>query len=231
MNHFHFQLYDRPLGAFAGPAVVTAGGKAIVTAAGGQAHATLYDKTGAALTNPISLTRGAGDFYTANAVNAVDLFILTAEGHSVQLWNVSSGGLADVVVNRDARNQTLVIPFSVADQLADNTEVDTGLDLIDGMVMQPFPYIKVVTIDAAETINFGTGEAVPADGGDADGFGSAVSVATAGLVADTGSALLNAVEYIAPADSLTWTLSAGSDTATGYIFLPYRLLTTGNPTI
>lgn len=232
MRRFKFQLQDSGLGGDnAGPSIISAGGKCMVTAAGSQARATLYDSAGAALANPISLTRGGGVFYTANTVEAVDLFILTGEGHFVNLWSVGPDELNEVPVNRDDRDHTLVIPFSVADQLANATERDTGFDLIAGMVMKPFPYIKVVTVDAGETIDVGTGEVVPADGGDANGFISALSVASAVVVGDTGSALLNAVEYVAPAHSLTWTLSDGSDTATGYIFLPYRLLNTGSPII
>ena len=229
---FEFQLQDRPLGSDqAGPSIIGTGGKCLVTAAGDCAKATLYDSSGASLANPISLSAGRGTFYTLDTVEAVDLFILTGEAWSVQLWSVAADELHLVPVDRSNRQQMLVVPFSVDNQLVDNTEVDTGLDLIVGMVMQPFPYIKVVTVDAGETVDVGTGEVVPADGGDADGFMSAVSVASAVLVADTGSALLNAVEYLAPADSLTWTLSAGSDTAEGYIFLPYRNLVTGTPTI
>lgn len=232
MYRYKFQLQDRPLGGDnAGPSIIGSGGKCLVTVAGDCAKATLYDKDGDALTNPISLTRGGGEFYVANTVEAVDLFILTGEGYATTLWSVAAGELNEVPIDRSDRNQTLVFPFSVDDQVSDNTEVDTGLDLIVGMVMQPFPYVKVVTVDAGETVDVGTGEVVPADGGDADGFVSLLSAATAGIVADTNGALLNAVEYIAPADSVTWTLSAGSDTAEGYVFLPYRLLNTGSPII
>lgn len=231
MRKYKFQLQDRQLGAFAGPAIIGSGGKCLVTVASDCAKATLYDKDGAALANPISLTRGSGEFYTANTVEAVDLFILTGEGYATQLFSVGPDELHEVPIDRSNREQTLVFPFSIDDQVSNNTEVDTGLDLIAGMVMKPFPYIKVVTIDATETVDVGTGEVVPADGGDADGFMSLVSVGTSGLVADTNGALLNAVEYIAPADSVTWTLSAGADTAEGYVFLPYRLLNTGSPII
>lgn len=232
MFHYKFQLQDRPLGAFAGPAILTAGGKAIVTSAGSQAKATLYNKDGTSMTNPISLTRGSGEFWTADSVTAVDLFILTGEGHSVQLWSVGPDELHDVPVDRGNNHQMLVLPISIADQVTDNTEVDTGLDLIVGMVMLPWPHIKVVTIDTGETVDVGTGEAVPADGGDADGFISLADVGTAGLVKDVNGALIaSIVTYIAPADSLTWTMSAASDTATLYAFLPYMLMTTGAPTI
>lgn len=231
MRKYKFQLQDRPLGAFAGPSIIGSGGKCLVTVAGDCAKATLSDSAGASLANPISLTRGSGEFYTANTVDAVDLFILTGEGYSTQLWSVGPDELHEVQIDRSNRMQTLVFPFSIDDQLADNTEVDTGLDLIVGMVMQPFPYVKVVTVDAGDTVDVGTGEAVPVDGGDADGFISALSLATGGIVADTGSALLSAVEYIAPADSVTWTLSAGAATGEGYVFLPYRLLNTGSPII
>lgn len=229
---FEFQLQDRGLGSDqAGPSIIGTGSKCIVTAAGDPAKATLYDKDAAALANPISLTAGRGEFYTVDTIEAVDLFILTGEGFSVQLWSVEADALHLVPVDRGNLQQMLIVPFSVDDQVTDNTEVDTGLDLIVGMAIQPFPYVKVLTIDANETVDFGTGEVVPADGGDADGFMSLVSVATAGLVADTNGALLNAVEYLAPADSITWTLSAGADTAEGWFFLPYRNLVTGTPTI
>lgn len=229
---FEFQLQDRPMGSDqAGPSIIGSGGKCLVTAAGDPAKATLYDKDGAALANPISLSAGRGEFYTVDTIEAVDLFILTGEAFAVQLWSVAADELHLVPVDRSNKQQMLVFPFSIDDQVTDNTEVDTGLDLIVGMVMQPFPYVKVVTIDATETLDVGTGEVVPADGGDANGFVSALVLDTAGLVADTGSALLNAVEYLAPADSLTWTLSAGADTAEGYVFLPYRNLVTGTPTI
>lgn len=231
MRKYKFQLQDRPLGAFAGPSIIGSGGKCLVTAAGDCAKVALTDAAGAALANPISLTRGSGVFYTGNTVEAVDLFILTGEGYSTQLWSVGPDEMHEVPIDRSNRAQTLVFPFSFDDQLANNTEVDTGLDLLIGMVMQPFPYVKVVTIDAGDTVSVGTGEVVPADGGDADGFVSLLTLATAGIVADTGSALLNAVEYIAPNDSVTWTLSAGAATGEGYVFLPYRLLNTGSPII
>ena len=229
---YKFQLHDRQIGAFAGPAITGSGGKCIVTASGSQAKATLYDSAGAALANPISLTRGGGEFYTASTVTEVDLFILTGEGFSVQLWDVGPDELHTVSVNRDNRHQMLIIPISVADQVSDNTEVDTGLDLIVGMVMLPWPHIKVETIDAGETVDVGTGQAVPADGGDANGYIAAASVATAGLVKDVDGALIAAIiTEIAAPDSLTWTMSAGSDTATLYAFLPYMLMYTGSPTI
>jgi len=231
MQKFKIQLQDRPIGAFAGPAIIGAGGKCLVTAAGSQAKATLYDKAGAVLANPVSFTRGGAEFYTANTVAAVDLFIITGEGYATQLWSVGPDEINEVPINRDSRSGVIVFPFSIADQIADATEVDTGLDLVVGMVLQPFPYFKVVTVDATETIDVGTGEVHPVDGGDANGFITLGVLDTAGLVGDTGSALLNAVEYIAPAYSLTWTLTTGADTATGYVFLPYRLLNTGSPII
>jgi hypothetical protein len=232
MRKYKFQLQDRALGAFAGPSIIASGGKAIVCAAGDPAKATLYDADGAALANPISLTRGSGVFYTANTVEAVDIFILTGEGYSVQLWSVGPDELHEVSVDRDNKFQMLVLPISVDDQVTNNTEVDTGLDEIVGMVFLPWPHIKVVTEDATETVDIGTGEAVPADGGDADGLMSAVSVATAGLVADVNGALVTAItNYIALGDSITWTMSDGADTAELYAFLPYMLMASGNPII
>jgi hypothetical protein len=232
MLRYRFQLQDRALGAFAGPSVTGTGGKAIVCAAGSQAKATLYDSAGAALANPISLTLGAGTFHTANTVTAVDIFILTGEGYSAQLWSVGPDELHEVPIDRSNLHQMLVLPISVADQVTNNTEVDTGLDLIAGMVMETWPHIKVVTEDATETVDVGTGEAVPADGGDSDGYISAAALDTAGLVKDVNGAYISSiVTHIALPDSLTWKMSDGANTATLYAFLPYWLMLTGTPTI
>jgi len=232
MLHYKFQLVDRPIGAFSGPAIMGAGGKCTVTAAGDPAKATLYNEDGTALSNPISLTRGSGEFWGANTLTAVDLFILTGEGFSVQLWSVGADEVNEIAVDRGNRSQMLILPISIDDQVSDNTEVDTGMDDITGMIFLPWPHLKVHTADATETLDVGTGEVVPADGGDADGLMSAVSLTNTGLVADVDGALITAItNYIAAGDSLTFTFSAGADTGEAYAFLPYLLMTTGTPTL
>ena len=225
MLKYKFQLVDRPIGAFAGPAILASGGKAIVCAAGSPTKATLYDADGAALSNPISLTLGSGEFYTANTVTAVDLFILTGEGFSVQLWSVGPDELNEVPVNRGNNHQMLVLPFSIDDQVSDATAVVTGLTLVVGMVFLPWPHVKITTVDAAITVDVGIT-------GDEDGFISAASTAVLGLVKDVdGTLIASIVTYIATAVALHYTFLTAADTAEGYAFLPYMLMITGTPII
>ncbi len=227
MLRYRFQLQDREMGGFAGPAIIASGGKCLVCAAGDPAKATLMDADGVALANPITLTRGGGIFYVADtAANAaVDLFILTGEGHSIQLWSVGPDELHDVPVDRGNTRQMLVLPFSIDDQVADATAVDTGLDLAAGMVFEPWPYVKIVTTDAGITVDAGIT-------GDEDGFISAASTTTGGLVKDVDGTLITGITtYTAVATNLLWKFLTGADTAEGYFFLPYMLMITGTPII
>jgi hypothetical protein len=225
MLKYKFQLQDRPLGAFAGPSILTTGGKAMVCVAGTPGKATLYDSAGASLANPISLTRGSGEFYTANTVTAVDLFIMTGDGQFVTLWSVGPDELNEVPVDRDNRHQMLVLPFSIADQVSDATAIASGFTLMVGMVFLPWPHVKITTIDAAITVDVGIT-------GDENGFISAADTATLGLVKDVdGTLIASIVTYIATAVALKYTFLTAADTAKGYAFLPYMLMTTGSPTI
>lgn len=227
MLKYHISLQDRGIGHQSGPAIIGAGGKMLVCPAGTQARATLVDINGAALSNPIALVRGAATFYVANnAANAaMDLFVLTGEGFSVQLWSVGPDEINEVPIDRDRRHGMLILPFSIADQVSDATAVNSGFTLVVGMVFLPFPFIKVVTADAGKTVDIGVA-------GTENGIISALSLTTLGLVKDVDGSLINAITtYLATAIALDWTLSTGSSTGTGYIFLPYMLMNTGTPII
>jgi hypothetical protein len=115
-----------------------------------------------------------------------------------------------------------VIWFGVSDA----TEVDTGIDFLYDTLIQHVQ-IEVVTVDATETYDVGllsTGT-----NGDADGFVDGASVATAGyplVTLTTSGALMDDGtnfdpdgHYVVSANeqSLTYTGSAGTDTAVGYI--------------
>ena len=223
---FEFQLQDRPLGSDqAGPSITGTGGKCIVTEAGGQEYLTLYDADGGALTNLISLTAGRGVFYTLDTIESVDIFILTGEGYSVQLWGVKADALHQVPVDRGNLHQMLVVPISIADQVTDATAVATGFTLIAGMVFLPFPMVKIDTVDAAITVDVGIT-------GDEDGFISAASTASAVVVTDTnGTLVASTAVYIATAVALKWTFLTAADTATLYAYLPYMLVKPDTPTI
>jgi len=77
-------------------------------------------------------------------------------------------------------------------------------------------HIRVTAIDATETLDVGT---ATAESGDPDGFLSAVSVGTLGLVADNGALLSTLAGHIADGKSIVFTSTAGSDSGQGYVYL------------
>lgn len=234
---FSLQLMDRSRGQSMGAAIISAGGLAIVTAAGDPAKATLYSPIdGTALSQPVSLVRGNLSFAVAESVESVDLFIQCPGGQFVALRAVTAGA-NDIWVDTLNPQQMLVIPFSM-DDLTANTETDTGFDEPANAIFLPTPAVRVVTLDATETIAVGTATAAS---GDPDGFLDDVTVATAVLhkatIANSGNTLgalfevqdsanagdLTHEGHVSTAKSIVLLLSAGSDTAEGYVYLPYML--------
>ncbi|MRR49368.1 MAG: hypothetical protein EG825_00395 [Rhodocyclaceae bacterium] len=239
MQKVNFQLYATGAGSQSGEIITASGGFVIATAANDATKATLYDKNGASQANGLALTNGGATFYVADSVSSVDLYIMTPGGQFVVKTGVI--GTVDIGVDTSIRNQVAKIPFSATDSTA-ATEKDTGYDLPLYSMVLPTPAILVTTIDATETINIGLLSSETA--GDADGFIAAASVGTAGLVngtlangANTMGALFEVQDSanagdLAPsahvvtgsnATSITYTLTTGSDTAEGFIILPYVL--------
>lgn len=232
MRKYQFQLKS----AIDGKKVSSSGGKCYVTAAGGTAKATLYNADGSALANPISLTNGKILFHTADAIASVDVYIQTPTGHFVVQKGVAPSGDASLLYDNKTLETTFVIPFNIADTTA-AAETSTGFTL-PGAVL-PHPAVDVITVDATETIDVGT---LSSDSGDADGFAVTLSVATAGYIKATvvnGATTLGALMYVqdsanagdeAPEQNVsmigkqvTYTLTAGTDTAAGFIVLPVAL--------
>jgi hypothetical protein len=143
-------------------------------------------------------------------------------------------GPNEIFVDQNQRHQVAVIPFDEVDQAGDNTETDTGFNTGLDKFWLAHAFIEVVDIDAGETIDVGTDAG---SGDDPNGFIAAISLATARNVKATlltGAVTLGALlqlanttvlheGYISPASDgdITWTLSAGADTAAGFIYLPY----------
>jgi hypothetical protein len=217
--------------------IARAGGFVYVAAAGTTAKLALTDKDGAALANPLALTNGSFDFNVPDTTAAVDLFIQSPTGHFVVLTNVKPSGDASVFVDASQLQTTMVIPFNVDDQTGDNTETRCGFTQTGAV--QPNVSVQVLTVDATETVNFGT---LSTDSGDADGYVVGVSVATAGYIKATGvngattlGALLIVQDSANSGDKFpeqntsqigkefTYTLSAGADTAAGYFVVPVQL--------
>lgn len=232
MKKFNFQLYER----LNGKIIRDSGGVVYVTGADDAAKATLMDKDGASESNALSLTNGGATFYTANSITSLDLYIMTPGGQFIVEKGITPGE-HDLYVDVQQRHQCMVIPFSM-DDLTANTETDTGFDEPSNAIMLPDAAIRVVTVDATETIDVGTDST---DSGDANGFIAAASVANAAVVNGTianGSNTLGALfevqdsanagdltheGHISGGKSITLTTSAGSDTAEGFIYLPYLL--------
>lgn len=227
--------------ALSGELISAAGGMVMVVAAGGAAKVDLFDMNGTAIANPVAFTNGYVEFQFDADTDSVDLYGVSPTGHSFVAKSVEPAGPNEINIDTSAAHTVLVVPFSAADQTADNTETDTGMDLPANAAVLPNPLLRVLTADANETINVGL---LSTDvGGDADGFLVAASVATAGVVKGTVAAAGNTMGAlfevqdsanagdIAPeahvivstARSVTYTLSAGSDTAAGLILLPLIL--------
>jgi hypothetical protein len=234
---YSIQLRDHRSGEL----IQASGGKVYVAQTGSPAKETLYDMDGAALANPVALSNGRMSFQVDADVNSVDLYIMAPGGQFVTYPGVAPGGPNEINIDTGQRHQVAVIPFSIDDTMA-ATETDTGFDMPLHAAVQPNPMVRVTAVDATETIDIGLLSSETA--GDADGFAAGVSVATAGLAKATianGANTLGALFEVqdsanagdltheqhvvtgSNATSITYTLSAGSDTAEGFLVLPYLL--------
>ena len=239
MRKYRMQLHDHRTGAV----IQDTGGVCYVATAGDAAKATLYNADGSSLSNPVSLTNGLIEFHVADAVNTTDLYIQAPSGQFVTLTGVAPSGPNEIMIDQGQRSQVAVIPFAASDTTA-ATETDTGFAEPANALMLPHPAVRVSTADATETIDVGTDST---DSGDANALVPGEVTATAGanetyLSASTLGALVadflagsdaagdvgtfNPKAHVSGGKAITYTLSAGSDTAKGFIILPY-LLTVG----
>jgi hypothetical protein len=243
-NDYDIQIRD----IMTGEKMSATGGVAYITTSGGTAKATLYnpDNDYAALANPITINNGRLRFAVMGASTfgqaaepVVDIYGISAEGIAFQRrgWRP---GMNVISVDNTGLNHTLIVPFNIADTTA-TTETDTGFNFTQGMIVDPLGCsIYVKTLDDTETIDVGTltGES----GGDPDGFIDGILLSTAVVVAptlaataetlgallrvaataDTGTGLVPRQHVItSTAISLTYTLSAGTDSAAGFINIGY----------
>jgi len=237
MKRIDFQLYAGIGGFPRGAMIAAAGGLVMVCTAGSAVKASLTDVTGASVSNPVTLASGGAEFYVADSVDSVDLYIMAPGGQFVTHAGFVPGADSDIAVDVTNRTQVAKIPFSVTDQAGDATETDTGFDLPAKALVQATPGLDVTTADAAITIDVGT---LSTNSGDANGFLAAASVATAGVVkgtlasgGQTIGALLSADEsgagvlvpesMVSDGNYITYTLLTAADTAAGFILLPYIL--------
>jgi hypothetical protein len=235
-RHFEIQLAD-----LTGEIVASTGGSVTictVNTARQAAVATSATGSQAITNNPVALNRGKIDFYTSDDVDTVDLYIMTPTGQFIVRKGVKSSGPNEIMYDTMDRYTVAVVPFAFTDSAA-TVEQDTGIDLPTGALVLPNVSIVVTEVDATETVDIGMLSSE--SGGDADGFGVTLSVATLGTVKATltnGAATLGALLRVqdsanagdlvpearvitAANRSISYTSSAGSDTFAGFAQIPY----------
>lgn len=212
-------------------AIITAGGMVQVCKTGLPDKAVVYDNAGVAMANPVPLTRGHIRFQVDDTNATVDLYVMAPGGQFVEFLGVRVNSLIEGLVDTSRREQLARVPYSATDSTA-ATEKDTGFDLPIGALVSPFQAVVVTRIDATETIDYGI---LSTETGDADGFGALVPVGVLGTIAlksaatATRGALIGAgtldrgYAVLSTGVSLSYTLTAGSDTAGGFLEIPYLL--------
>lgn len=157
--------------------LTSTGGVCYVTAADSAAKVQLYTAAGATTTNPVSLTNGMMEFWTADTVATVDIYGQTPGGRGFMQKGIMASGLNELAVSTFARRGELVIPFALADTTT-GTETDTGFDLPTNCLVDPFSLaVDVQTLESGKTIDVGI--LASESGGDADGFMDGLSLTSA----------------------------------------------------
>lgn len=229
-------------------------GQALISLTGIYTHATLYDPDNdfASLANPVTITRGRLRFAIDTGVlgiasvssnPGVDIYGIMATGHGFQSYNMKPGDPWVVRIDTAAQHTQVIVPFSFAQGTVASV-VDTGLNFIPGMLIDPWPFVDVKTLNAAITLDVGL--LASESGGNASGFLAAISIAALGPVRPkyaptaTAGALLQESNATTPAVltprphlinatavSLVWTISAGATLGNGRIIIPARNAVTG----
>lgn len=227
MRHYKMQLVET-----LGKILQSTGGVAFVVPNGDYSKASLLTSAGAAASNPVALNRGLIEFYTADTVESVDLYVQAPGGQFVTAINVKPSGNNELFVNTQTRNHLYRIPVYGSDYTA-ASENDLGIDLPAAAILLPDVGLNVTTAQA-KTMDVGLLSSE--SGGDADGIMVAIPFTTTGVVAAksastaTRGALIGAGTLdrgastdVQTAKSLSITPQSGTTTAKGLILLPVLL--------
>lgn len=235
-KRYKIQLYS-----VNGAIIQSTGGVCQVCTAGDAAKATITNKAGASLSNPVTLSNGEVEFYTANSISSVDIYMMAPGGQFIIRRGIKPGETGDIFVDVDQPHQCAVIPLSADDDgFTAASEIDTGFDMPDDAVVLPQGVgFDITTLDDTEDMDVGLLSSE--SGGDADGFIVQITTDAAVLVLATladGAATLGALLKVdesagdlvpeahridGTAVSITYTPTTGSDTIEGFIKLPYML--------
>lgn len=228
-NHFRIQLKDRVTQQSIIASGVAGAGVVFVAQPGTTQKATLTDKFGTSLNNPLALSSGLMDFCVPLTTLTVDLYIQSPTGHFIVYKGVSPSGLNEIAIDTSDRRTTMLIPFNIADCTA-AVEQDTKfllpsngrfLDRLHGCGL------NITTIESAGAKTASVGLLSSQSGGSATGLINASSTATLGQVIGTNGGLFSsnapALASAQTAANISYTLSASSVAAAGFIILPLQL--------
>lgn len=210
---------------------------------------TLTETAGVAV---LTFTNGVVRFWTASTVTALDMSGITADGRTFNVNSITSSQHM-IAINPLNTQQLLVIPFGVSDNTETDTGIDlpsncliSPLDIklrvtttdatetIDvGILSSEANGDANGFITAASVANSGFVELLPqiTGGTNIDYVGTryvgdllATSIAGADAVATVGGFTYKVYRTDGTAKSITYTGSAGTDTAAGYIYLSFTRL-------
>ena len=126
-----------------------------------------------AASNPLTFTAGVINFWTADTVTALDLSVLTANGHAIFADSVNASNHR-IDINPDQIFQKLVIPYIHTATLTASVQ-DTGFDLSAAMLVKDVE-VDIITLATGGVLNVGTSTAP-------SGFVALATIATTGLQA------------------------------------------------
>lgn len=200
----------------------------------------------------LTFSNGQVRFYTANTVTALDICGITSDGRTFALNSVTPSQQM-IPINPVNAHQLLVVPFGVSDNAETDTGIDlpsncliTAYDVklrvttTDATETLDFGILSSESggdangiITAASVANSGFVELLPQITGGTNidyvstryiGDLLATSITGADAVATVGGFTPKVYRTDGTAKSLTYTGSAGSDTAAGYVYLSFRRL-------
>lgn len=219
-----YRIYDIQLADHRdGKVVLGDGGFAFACIAGEPLRAPLHDPDSKAALDDdtVALVDGRAKFAvpheiedprdSSEVVNSdkLDIYILGPDGHFAVAPNIDAAGIQEVFIDRGNLYQTMKIPFSIHQATAAAAK-NVGFKTPDGAVFD-HGYVQVTEEEATRTIDVGHED-------DGNAFVAGASLASEGTV-DAGAIS----GEIGDDDMITYTLSADTDSAEGFIFLNYRL--------
>lgn len=136
-----------------GENVIAAGGKVQVCIAGTARKAAILGEDGLPIANPMTPTRGFINFFTAEAVAAVDLYIQDPFGNFIAAKGIVASGPNEIKPLSGDPVQVMIVPFSGVDGVG--AERASGFTLPAGSIVTGPAMIQTTVAVAGSTISAG----------------------------------------------------------------------------